>query len=134
MKLEKKIDDWVRQGLELEANGLTPGVVGHKSRLSRLKAWRNEVQLYRRLVLRAGKSDLRISIVKKPELTGDHIKLGMILELPVGSERRGLSVKSRNALETFVRQAVGEATRPRPRGQKARLHGKGKGRRKKSAV
>jgi hypothetical protein len=111
MSDEKLINDWIKHGLELEKQGLTPGVIGSKARIERLKQWRRKARFYRNIVVRAGKSNLKITIVEKPELAGDHVTLGMILELPLQGDSRELSDKAGSAFEAFVKDAVGGTPR-----------------------
>lgn len=83
MSDEKWIHDWINHGLALEKQGLTPGVIGSQARIERLKQWRRKARFYRNIVVHAGKRNLKITIVEKPELAGDHVTMGMILELPL---------------------------------------------------
>ena len=111
MSDEKWINDWIKHGLELENQGLTPGVIGSQARIERLKQWRQKARFYRNIVVHAGKSNLKITIVEKPELAGDHVTMGMILELPLQGNSRELSDKAGSAFEAFVKDAVGGTRR-----------------------
>jgi hypothetical protein len=109
MSDEKKITDWIKHGLDLEVRGLTLGTIGSELRLERLKTWRRKARFYRNIVVHAGKCNLKITIVEKPELAGDHVTLGMILELPLDGNSQVLSYKAGSAFKAFLKNAVGGA-------------------------
>lgn len=109
MNFEKKLDDWFRRGVELEMRGLDPGVIGTKARFERLRARLRKARHCRDAVVRAGKSSLKVAIVGKPELGEDHVRLGLILELPLDGGGRKLSDKASSAFQAMVNDAMGDA-------------------------
>ena len=110
MGYDKVLSEWVRRGIELERQGLDPGVIGSTARMERLKARNRKTRFYRDLVVRAGKNKLKISIVDHPEITGDRVTLGIILDLPLQAEGRKVSgKKASSAFVAFVRDAVAES-------------------------
>jgi len=112
MGIEKRLDDWVRRELEMESRGLHHGVVGSPARFERMRARLRKARHYRDVVVRAGKSTLKMAIVGKPELGEAHIKLGLILELPLEGNGRKLADKAGPAFEAMVNDAVGELRKP----------------------
>ncbi len=110
MSYDKTLSEWVRRGIELERLGLDPGVIGSMARLERMKAQNRKTRFYRDLVVRAGKNKLKISIVDQPEVTGDRVTLGIILDLPLEAKgRKGSGKKASSAFIAFVRDAVAES-------------------------
>jgi hypothetical protein len=108
MNFEKKLDDWVRRGLELEMQGLEPGIIGTKARFERLKGKLRKARVCRDAVVRSGKSSLKMSVVGKPEIGQDHVRLGLILELPLEGGGRKLSDKAGSVLKAMVNNAMGD--------------------------
>ncbi len=122
MRFDKQSEEWGRRGLELEKRGIVPGNIGSEARIERLKLWRRKARFYRSLVVRAAKSQLKITIVEKPELAGNCVTLGMILELPLQGDGRALSGKAGSAFEALVKGAVGTGRKPmRRRVRKSKL-------------
>ncbi len=109
MDFEKKLDDWVRRELEMEGRGLHHGVIGSPARFERMRARLRKARLYRDVVVRAGKSTLKLAIIGKPELREDSVKLGFILELPLEGDGRKLADKAGAAFEALVNDAVSAA-------------------------
>jgi hypothetical protein len=107
---EKTLSEWIRRGIELEQQGLDPGVIGSMARLERQKERNRKTRFYRDLVVRAGKNKLKISIIDQPEVTGDRVTLGIILNLPLEAKGKRVSgKKASSAFVAFVRDAVSES-------------------------
>ena len=124
MRQEKKLDDWVRRELEMESRGIHHGVIGSPARSERMRARQRKAGVYRDVVIRAGKSSLKMAIVGKPELGDDRVKLGFILELPLEGDGPKLAMKAGPAFEALVNDAVSESRkaerRPAPRRSRRR--------------
>lgn len=110
MGYDKMLSEWVRRGIELEKQGLGPGVIGSSARMERLKARNRKTRFYQDLVIRAGKNELKIAIVDPPEVAGNRVALGIVLDLPLHAEGRKVSGnKASSAFVAFVRDAVAES-------------------------
>ena len=119
MKLDKKSAAWARRGFALELSGLEPGLIGSDARMERFRELRRQARFYRDLVVRAGHAQLKIRIIERPELSGNHMTVGLILELPLEGGSPELSNKAESAFGAFLKNAVA-ATTPKPARRRAR--------------
>jgi hypothetical protein len=109
-RIDKKLDEWYQRGLELEQQGLDPGVIGSMARFERLRA-ENRKRFYRDLVVRVGKNKIKVAVVEQPESPGGHVTLAVLLNLPLiaKGEQKGAGKKAITKLAAFVREAVAES-------------------------
>lgn len=109
-KIDRKLDEWYQRGLELEQQGLDPGVIGSMARMERLRA-QNRRQFYRDLVVRIGKNKIKVAVVEQRDSTRGYATLAVLLNLPllVKGAKKGSGKKAIAALETFIREAVAES-------------------------
>lgn len=122
---EQKIEEWYQRGLELERQGLDPGVIGSTARFYRQRVRNRKAGFYRDLAVRVGKNRFKIAVVDQPGSRSDHVSLAVILDLPLRAEgsRTRSGEKAIAALEAFIHDAVAEALkRPQGRARKA-AHG-----------
>ena len=125
--LEKKLEEWYQRGLELERQGIAPGVTGAAGNAKRLKAGTLTGQFYRDLVVRSGKHKFKIAVIDQAGAPGGHATLAVLLDLSLLTKGggKGSGKKAIATLESFVRGAVAEwmkhqADRRRRPGQSTR--------------
>lgn len=112
MGYDKILSEWVRRGIELEKQGLGPGIIGTTARMERLRARNRKGRYYRDLVVRVGKNDLKIALIERPEVAGDRVTLGIAFDFPLQAKGRQVSgKKASSAFVAFVQDAVADALR-----------------------
>jgi len=87
-----------------------PHTVGSMARMERLRARNQKTRFYRDLVVRAGRNKLKIALVDRPEVAGNRVTVGIVLDLPLQAEGGKVSGrKASAAFAAFVRDAVAES-------------------------
>src|SRR5579872_92607 len=109
--INKKIEEFYQRGLELELQGLDPGVIGSMARFERQRARNRRAQFYRDLAVRLGKSKIKVTVIDQAKSTGHDDSLTVLLELPLKAEggRKGTGEKAIAAVQAFLRKAVAES-------------------------
>lgn len=106
----------------LEAKGQEIEVIGHPPRSLRLERERALERILERLILTHRGREIVIAVTGVPQFRGDHLSLGLALQLPVGRRKSALSKQNRKLLEAFLVNAIAESARFRPPNSSASTH------------
>jgi len=106
-----RAEEFARRARELEKEGLEIEVIGRKDRFLDLRRKLALGLFLKSLVLTHRGHPLIISLIEAPELKGDHVSLGLALQIPFKPKGTTLSKADKSRLEAFLAAAIAESSR-----------------------
>ena len=106
----------------LEAKGQEIELIGRKPRPLKVLRERALGRILERLILTHTGRQIVIAVTGVPQFSGDHLSLGLALQLPVGRRKTMLSKQNRKLLEAFLVSTIAESARFRPSNSSTSTH------------
>lgn len=95
----------------LEDKGQEIDLIGRKPRPLRVQRQRALTRILERLILIHKGSQIVIAVTEVPQLSRNHLSLGLALQIPVGKKKAPLSKANKRLLETFLLHAIEESAK-----------------------